>query len=170
LRRIVSIHRAPWCRSRGLGTFVAVDTGNVGGKTARCPGRAVWDGWGRCLVAAVVMLLAFGVVAERTAFAEPAPAPAQPSTPTQSPQAPRSPAPVAEPEPDLQLGASDTRTSDAYGERIQNLRNDVDALKDRVFRSKARLSLLRETVLRGMLSGSRVILAHRNLMGTGFRL
>src|SRR5690606_29355811 len=75
-----------------------------------------------------------------------------------------------EPEPDLQLGASDTRTSDAYGERIQNLRNDVDALKDRVFRSKARLSLLRETVLRGMLSGSRVILAHRNLMGTGFRL
>lgn len=78
--------------------------------------------------------------------------------------------PFTEAEPDLSLGASDTRTSDAYGERIQALRSDVDTLKDRVFRSKARLSLLRETVLRGVLSGSRVILAHRNLMGAGFRL
>lgn len=144
-----------------------MDTRKVGGGTARRATVAAWGAWVRCLVAFVV-ILASGIAAERTAFA--GPAPAQPSAAVQSPTAPQTRAPEATPEPDLELGASDTRSSDAYGERIQTLRTDVDALKDKVFRSKARLSLLRETVLRGMLSGSRVILAHRNLMGTGFRL
>ncbi len=65
---------------------------------------------------------------------------------------------------------SNVRQSDLYGDRLDGLQTDVDGLKDRIFRSKARLSLLKETVLRGVLAGSRVILAHRNLMGSGFRL
>ncbi|MGH1348875.1 MAG: hypothetical protein ACRBN8_45490 [Nannocystales bacterium] len=67
-------------------------------------------------------------------------------------------------------GSSDVRQSDLYGDRLNSLQTDVDGLKDRIFRSKARLSLLKETVLRGVLAGSRVILAHRNLMGSGFKL
>ncbi len=43
-------------------------------------------------------------------------------------------------------------------------------MKDRIFRSRARLALLRETVLKGVLAGSRIVFAHRNLMGSGFRL
>lgn len=66
--------------------------------------------------------------------------------------------------------SSDVRQSDLYGDRLNSLQTDVDGLKDRIFRSKARLSLLKETVLRGVLAGSRVILAHRNLMGSGFKL
>ncbi len=66
--------------------------------------------------------------------------------------------------------SSDVRQSDLYGDRLNSLQTDVDGLKDRIFRSKARLSLLKETVLRGVLAGSRVILAHRNLMGSGYRL
>ncbi len=66
--------------------------------------------------------------------------------------------------------ASNVRESDLYGDRLNALQGDVDGLKDRIFRSKARLSLLKETVLRGVLAGSRVILAHRNLMGSGFKL
>jgi hypothetical protein len=65
---------------------------------------------------------------------------------------------------------SSTRESEIYGERIDGMQSDVDDLKERIFRSKARLSVLKETVLHGVLAGSRVIIAHRNLMGSQFRL
>src|SRR5690349_9706909 len=67
-------------------------------------------------------------------------------------------------------GGDAQRQSEIYGDRIDGLSVEVDALKDKIFRSRARLSLLRETVLKGVLAGSRVVLAHRNLMGSGFRL
>lgn len=67
-------------------------------------------------------------------------------------------------------GTPNTRQSEIYGDRLDVLQTDVDELKDRVFRSKARLALLKETVLRGVMAGSRIIVAHRNLMGSGFRL
>jgi hypothetical protein len=63
-----------------------------------------------------------------------------------------------------------TRESEIYGARIDGLSGDVDDLKERIFRSKARLSVLKETVLHGVLAGSRVIIAHRNLMGSQYRL
>ena len=62
------------------------------------------------------------------------------------------------------------RQSEVYGDRIEGLSVEVDDLKDKIFRSKARLALLRETVLKGVMAGSRVVIAHRNLMGSGFRL
>ena len=62
------------------------------------------------------------------------------------------------------------RKSEIYADRLDGLQVEVDDLKDKIFRSKARLSLLKETVFRGVLAGSRVKLAHRNLMGTGFKL
>lgn len=65
---------------------------------------------------------------------------------------------------------SSTRESEIYGARIDGMQTDVDDLKERIFRSKARLSVLKETVLHGVLAGSRVIIAHRNLMGSQFRL
>lgn len=65
---------------------------------------------------------------------------------------------------------SSRRESEIYGARIDGLQGDVDELKERIFRSKARLSVLKETVLHGVLAGSRVIIVHRNLMGSQFRL
>ncbi|WP_146661090.1 hypothetical protein [Enhygromyxa salina] len=65
---------------------------------------------------------------------------------------------------------SSRRESEIYGARIDGLQGEVDDLKERIFRSKARLSVLKETVLHGVLAGSRVIIAHRNLMGSQFRL
>jgi hypothetical protein len=65
---------------------------------------------------------------------------------------------------------SSRRESEIYGERLDGLEQQVEDLKDRIFRSKARLALLKETVLHGVLAGSRIILAHRNLMGAQFRL
>lgn len=63
-----------------------------------------------------------------------------------------------------------TRRTDVYGERIDGLRRSVDELKDKIFRSKARLALLEETVLHGVLSGSRVVITHHNGMGSLFKL
>lgn len=66
--------------------------------------------------------------------------------------------------------ASSARSSDLYGDRLDGVEAETNALKDRIFRSKARLAVLRDTVMSGVASGSRVVLAHRNLMGAGFRL
>lgn len=65
---------------------------------------------------------------------------------------------------------SSKRESEIYGARIDGLQGDVDDLKERIFRSKARLSVLKETVLHGVLAGSKVVIVHRNLMGSQFRL
>lgn len=67
-------------------------------------------------------------------------------------------------------GNPNVRESELYGDRLDNLQTEVDQLKDKIFRSKARLTLLKETVLRGVLAGSRVTITHQNLMGSGFRL
>jgi hypothetical protein len=67
-------------------------------------------------------------------------------------------------------GASGARASEIHGDRLDGLQVEVDDLKDKIFRSKARLQLLKETVLRGVLAGSRLVLAHRNVMGSSFRL
>ncbi|HEY8377244.1 MAG TPA: hypothetical protein VIK91_12175 [Nannocystis sp.] len=66
--------------------------------------------------------------------------------------------------------AAGVRTSDLYGDRLDGIEAEVNSLKDKIFRSKARLAVLRDTVMAGVAAGSRVVLAHRNLMGIGFRL
>lgn len=81
--------------------------------------------------------------------------------------------PAAEPpKPTTSSGTRDTasRQSEVYGERLDGLQAEVNDLKDRIFRSKARLSVLKETVLHGVLAGSRIIMAHRNLMSSQFKL
>jgi hypothetical protein len=78
-------------------------------------------------------------------------------------------APAAKPnsKPKVDTGRRET---EIYGDRLDGLQHEVDDLKDRIFRSKARLSLLKETVLHGVLAGSRIIIAHRNVMSSQFRL
>jgi hypothetical protein len=66
--------------------------------------------------------------------------------------------------------AATMRQSEIHGDRLDGLQAEVDDLKDKIFRSKARLQLLKETVLRGVLAGSRLVLAHRNVMGSSFKL
>ena len=148
---------------------------------------APWIGW------SIAAVMAFGpanaMAAPATAPAKTAPAPAKTApaktapkttTPAATPKAAGTTSPkgmikpgkkAATPDPLAESGSkSDIRQSDLYGDRLDGLQVEVDQLKDKIFRSKARLSLLKETVLRGVLAGSRVILAHRNLMGSTFKL
>lgn len=59
---------------------------------------------------------------------------------------------------------------DGYDVRIRELETKVDDLKEKVFRSKSRIVLLKETVLSGNLSGSRAIISHTNDLGGAYEL
>jgi hypothetical protein len=60
---------------------------------------------------------------------------------------------------------------EAFNTRVRTLEEQVVDLKEKVYRSKARLQLLQETVLGGDLStGARAVLVHRNEMGDSFVL
>jgi hypothetical protein len=54
--------------------------------------------------------------------------------------------------------------------KLRELEQRVNELKERIFRSKARLNLLKETVLHGVIAGSRAVIKHKNEMGSSFRL
>jgi len=60
---------------------------------------------------------------------------------------------------------------EAFNARVKTLEEQVVDLKEKIFRTKARLLLLQETVLGGDLSsGARAVLFHRNEMGSSFVL
>jgi len=54
--------------------------------------------------------------------------------------------------------------------RLRALEKNVNELKEQIFRTKARLNLLKETVLGGTLGASRAIIRHKNEMGTSYSL
>jgi hypothetical protein len=58
----------------------------------------------------------------------------------------------------------------AYTVRLRSLERNVNDLKEQVFRTRARLNLLKETVLGGVIGASRCVIKHKNEMGASFRL
>jgi hypothetical protein len=103
--------------------------------------------------------------------ATPPPSSATPPRPgaTAAPAAAASTAPV---KPVAPSDASLPVTSDeAFQTRVKTLEEQVVDLKEKIYRTKARLLLLQETVLGGDLSsGARAVLVHKNEMGGSFAL
>jgi hypothetical protein len=171
-----------WSAREGPGTLIDVVKSRDERRGRRV--RAFLRAW-LCLAAVACLQLAAGEVAHARIAPTPVkPTPVKPTgsapaartKPPVTPTEPPPPAPPAKPaagsgtaDPSANTTAN-TRQSEIYGDRLDTLQTDVDNLKDKVFRSKARLALLKETVLRGVMAGSRIIVAHRNLMGSGFRL
>ena len=63
------------------------------------------------------------------------------------------------------------RTGDeVYQRQLLRIKSQVDELKEEIFRSRTRLTLLKETVLASGLAGSEVHIIHRNEMSSNFRL
>src|SRR5919201_1540434 len=60
--------------------------------------------------------------------------------------------------------------SGAYTVRLRGLEKNVNELKEQIFRTKARLNLLKETVLGGVIGASRAVIRFKNDMGSSFRL
>jgi hypothetical protein len=57
-----------------------------------------------------------------------------------------------------------------YAVRLRDLEQRINELKEQIFRSKARLSLLAETVLQGVVAGSQTIIVHENKMSGSYKL
>jgi len=57
-----------------------------------------------------------------------------------------------------------------YSRKLKGIEERVNSLKEKVFRSKARLLLLKETVLQGVVSGAKAVLFHVNELGSSYKL
>src|SRR4051812_15900614 len=127
------------------------------------------------LLGAVGLLLATPALARAQApAATPAaraaatPAPAAADTSAAAPAASGAPsAPGGAPASD----ASPVASGDAANSvRLRSLEKNVNELKEQIFRTKARLNLLKETVLGGTLGASRAVIRHKNEMGSSYSL
>jgi hypothetical protein len=99
------------------------------------------------------MFLAALILVPATAARAQVAAPPPAATP---PAAPAAPGPAAD--------------AGGYTVRLKALERSVNELKEQVFRTKARLSQLKETVLGGVIGASRGVIRHKNDMGSSFRL
>lgn len=59
---------------------------------------------------------------------------------------------------------------DVHQTQIKRIEEQVNELKEEVFRTRSRLSILKETVLASGLSGAEIQIIHRNEMGANFKL
>jgi hypothetical protein len=120
-----------------------------------------------------------GALAQNTATGVTAPAapsagPAKPTgTPPASPAAPAESPPSSSGAPAAAGGPAPRASGDGgggYTVRLRSLEKNVNELKEQIFRTKARLNLLKETVLGGTLGASRAVIRHKNEMGSSYRL
>ncbi len=120
-----------------------------------------------CLAACLLANTAFAADPASAPAATGAPAAGAPAAaaPTGAPAASGAPADAAA--APAGGGAAD---SGAYTVRLRSLEKNVNELKEQIFRTKARLNLLKETVLGGVIGASRAIIRHKNEMGSSFRL
>ena len=109
--------------------------------------------------------LAFGLLVSQVAAAQgTAPAPAATGPTAATTPSGTSPPPAA-PAPPSAAEAQQMQASAAYNVKLRDLERKVDELKEQVFRSKARLNLLKETVLHGVIAGARSAIVFKNEMG-----
>ena len=93
------------------------------------------------------------------AEAKPAPPPADPNTTVE----------VEKTDAEKAAAAPETG-EEAYRLKISELESRVNDLKEKIFRSKTRLAILKETVLSSSIAGAEAAILHRNEMGSSFRL
>lgn len=64
----------------------------------------------------------------------------------------------------------DQMDAGTYSVRLRDLEQRINELKEQIFRSKGRLSLLAETVLQGVVAGAQLAIVHENQMSASYRL
>ncbi len=117
----------------------------------------------------VVLLFATPVMAEDGVPSGTTPTPA---TGTATPAKPVAAAPLT-PEQEAAAEAAaeaEEAARSAYNRELRTVEQEVGRLKERVFRSKATLQLLKELVIEGSTLGSRVVLWHINKMGAAYTM
>jgi len=77
---------------------------------------------------------------------------------------------TATPGTEATASGEDTMAAGTYAVRLRDLEQRINELKEQIFRSKARLSLLAETVLQGVVAGAQAVVVHENRMSSSYRL
>lgn len=114
----------------------------------------------RVALAVVVACVLWGGAAAVAQTAEDAPSP---DVSTDAPAATEEVAPApAQPARPIDAGT--------YAVRLRDLEQRINELKEQIFRSKARLSLLAETVLEGVVGGGQAVIVHENRMTQSYKL
>lgn len=127
--------------------------------------RAVWIEGAQIAAALGMMVMWIGPAHAADAPSPTATAPAAQTAPA-APAA-QAAAPASEAATAAAPGAAvDNSTAAADTVKLRDLERKVDELKEQVFRSKARLNLLKETVLHGVIAGARGVISFRNEMGS----
>lgn len=72
--------------------------------------------------------------------------------------------------PPASSASGDSMDAGTYAVRLRDLEQRINELKEQIFRSKARLSLLAETVLQGVVAGAQAVIIHENRMSSSYRL
>lgn len=156
---------------------------NVGGKASGSAAQPGAPGSGGASInagASVSPPTAASKLAPAASASAPSPASPDPSTPAAATGATAPGAPTAGPATSGVTTTAAVTTNTAvkdepidagtYGVRLRDLEQRINELKEQVFRSKARLSLLAETVLQGVVAGSQARLIHENKMGNSYKL
>jgi hypothetical protein len=123
------------------------------------------------VLAALTASVALAQAVEPAATTATTSAAAAPVTPVATPATPAAAgteavaatAPVAVP-------AAAATADEEYGLKMKELEDSVSELKEQIFRSKAKLTLLTEQVQGGTGAGARIVITHKNLMGPNFLL
>lgn len=130
-------------------------------------------------VRALITTLALVAFSGAAFAADPAPPPATAPAPATSPAPAAATAPAADtsspaaqaPKADAQGAAAPQSSDAAFDVRVKTLEEQVNDIKEKIFRTKARLLLLQETVVGGdLISGARAVIVHKNEMGSNFVL
>jgi len=99
---------------------------------------------------------------------------AQDPAPSVTPVAEVTAAENGDPLPDQQAAedevAADAAARSQYNRELRTVEEEVSRLKERVFRSKATLQLLKELVIEGATIGSRVVIWHINKIGPAYTM
>jgi len=129
-------------------------------------------------VVMLVSVMETSVAAQGTQpAAAPQPAPTEPAPAAPAATGAAAAAPTAgEAAPSVTQGETsnvaekDDVDAGTYGVRLRDLEQRINELKEQIFRSKARLSLLAETVLQGVVAGGQAHIVHENKMGASYKL
>jgi hypothetical protein len=82
---------------------------------------------------------------------------------------PKAPPPAEAPAPELP-SAPPPAATEQYDVRLRELEEQVVGLKEKIFRSKTRLLLLKEQLLNEVVAEAKCVIVHTNEMGSNFKL
>lgn len=110
----------------------------------------------------LVAVLVTGLAGAQVYAAEEPKAPAEPAPPATKPAADPATKPAAAP-------AALPRPVEQYDLKLRDLEERVVDLKEKIFRTKSRLLLLKERVVNDVIAEAKIVVNHHNDMGSSFK-